>query len=259
MRSRPTLLMVVMVALACGATASDGERVIRNIHERYTGKRFTDVTFVQSTRTENGNVELWYEAIRPAGLVRVDIAPLSNRNGFMYRADSMYVFRAGQVTVTKANERWITMLLLVDIYALPVERSLTRLRELGVDVSRTYNTEWNRKPVVVVGATAGDTVSAQAWFDRDQLYPVRVIQPASAAYPRIDFQIDGHRFMSGGWIETEIRIVIDGRIVTKECYGEIRADANLPDRLFDPAQFDSVRWAEARYGSVERGPNCPAW
>jgi hypothetical protein len=158
-RMKRCLLVVaaVMCLQSCAARPQGGESIIEEIHRRYTGKRFTHVTFVQSTRSADGGVELWYEAIRPEGLVRVDIAPLDQRRGFMYRADSMYVFEAGQLVRAKGDERWITMLLLVDIYALPVERSLARLRELGVDVARSHSTDWNGRPAIVVGATSGDT------------------------------------------------------------------------------------------------------
>lgn len=259
----PRLGLVILVAMiACAlshaetAPFADASAVFRQIHDRYTGKRFTHVTFIQRTEPADGTVELWYEAIRPPGLVRVDKAPLEERSGFMYRADSLYAFEAGDIVVAKGDERWITMLVLLDIYALPVDSTLMRLRALGVDLTAMHEGDWEGRPVVIVGALASDTTAAQIWYDREHLYPVRVIQPPGDGHPRVEFRVSHHRFMSGGWIEGEIRILVGGRLVTTECYGEVRPHSGLPDELFDPHAFATARWAETAYPDVEAPPEC---
>ncbi len=256
-----TLAFLTIVAgLALGgpeAPRFTGEELIEEVHERYTGKRFTHVTFLQRTVGSDGSHELWYEAIRPPGLVRVDIAPLDARKGFMYRADSLYTFEDGRVATAKGDERWISMVLLVDIYDQPAEETIERLRDLGVDLSVIHESSWKGRPAVVVGALAGDTLSAQAWYDAEHLYPVRIIQPPGGGHPRVEFQIGGHQHMAGGWIETEIVIVVGGAVVSRECYGDVRPHAGLPDALYDPDRFGTEQWAEATYPAVEEAPACP--
>lgn len=233
-----------------------GERVIHEVHDRYAGKRFTHVTFVQRTQAPDGSAELWYEAIRPPGMVRVDIAPLEARKGFMYRGDSLYNFENGATVRSKADERWISMALLVDVYDQPAERTIERLRQLGVDLSTTHTSTWKGRPAIVIGAVVGDTSSAQAWYDAEHLYPVKIIQPPGGGHPRVEFQIGGHQNMAGGWIESDIQILVGGTVVSRECYGEIRPDADLPDELFDPTRFGTRRWAERTYPLVEHPPDC---
>lgn len=258
-----TWLVLILAMTACARSQAETSRftdasaVFRQIHDRYGGKRFTHVTFVQRTQPADGPAKLWYEAIRPPGLVRVDEAPLEELRGFMYRADSLYAFEAGEIVVAKGDERWITMLVLVDIYALPVDSTLTRLRALGVDLTAMHESDWRGRPVIVVGAQADDTTAAQIWYDRDHLYPVRVIQPPGGGHPRVEFQMSGHRFMAGGWIEGEIRILVGGRLVTTECYGEVRPHPGLPDEIFHPQAFATARWAEAAYPDVDSPPRCP--
>jgi hypothetical protein len=243
---------------ALSDVSSEVASIFQQIHYRYVGKRVTHVTFLQKTQAPDASVELWYEAIRPPGLVRVDKAPLEERRGFIYRADSLYTFEAGRIVEAKGDERWITMLALVDIYSLPVDGTLQRLRSLGVDLGALHETRWNGRPVIIVGTQAGDTASAQIWYDREDLYPVRVIQPPGGSHPRVDFQISGHRFLEGGWIETEIRIFVGGRLVSTECYGEIRPHSDLADGLFDPQNFMTRQWAEVAYPYVRTPPGCDA-
>lgn len=244
------------VAQSAAAGYPDARAVFEEIHDRYVGKRFTHVTFLQRTEPAGGEVKLWYEAIRPLGYVRVDEAPLDARNGLMYRRDSLYVFRDGAVTFSAGNQRWITMLTLVDVYALPVDSTLARLASLGVDLSTMHESEWEGRPAIVIGGAAGDTTSAQVWYDREHLYNVRVIQPPGASQNRVDFRMSRFQFLSGGWIENRIDIVVGGRVVTTECYADVRAHPGLPEELYDPATFATRLWAEEAYPDVSGPPEC---
>ena len=235
---------------------ADASDVFREIHDRYVGKRFTHVTFLQRTEPFGGEVKLWYEAIRPLGYVRVDEAPLDARNGLMYRRDSLYVFRDGAISFSAANQRWITMLTQVDIYALPVDSTLARLESLGVDLGTMHESEWEGVPVVVIGAAAGDTLAAQIWYEQERLLPLRVIQPPGSSQNRVEWRMSRYQFLEGGWIENRIDIVIGGRVVTTECYADVRAHPGLPEDLYDPATFATRLWAEEAYPDVSRPPEC---
>lgn len=221
------------------------DRVLRDVHARYHGKRFTHVTFVQTTEHGDGRTELWYEALAPVGRVRVDIAPLDAHNGFMYRADSQYVFQDGRVTRQSGGQRWLSMLLLLDIYALPIETVLARASELGLHLGRAHENTWEGRQVYVVGADPGDSLSAQVWYDREHLYPVRLIQRALPDGPRYDWYLDRHVFLEGGWIEGRIRIFSDGRLLVTETYDRITPRSALPDSLFVPTPFRRAHWISA--------------
>ena len=263
MKSRYSIVTLAVVAAGLAdprpATPpfADSREVFGEIHDRYVGKRFTHLTFIQRTQPAEGEAVLWYEAIRPLGLVRADFAPLDSMNGIMYRSDSLYGFRNGQIGVARANQRWITMLTQVDIYALPVDSTLARLESLGVDLSVMHGDEWNGRPVVVIGAQAGDTMAAQVWYDEEHLYPVRVIQPPGASPNRVEFRMSNYQFLEGGWVENRIDVVVGGRVVTTECYAEVRAHPGLDEEIFLPDSFATRRWAEEAYPDVTRPPECP--
>jgi hypothetical protein len=231
-----------------GASTKDhsGADVIRELHLRYTGKRFTHVTFVQTTEPSDGATETWYEALAPLGRVRVDIAPLSARNAFFYRNDSNYVLRNGSIVVAQGNQRWLSMLMLLDIYALPLEAVLRRLAELGLDVADHHDTQWRGRPVHVVGALAGDTISPQVWLDEEHLYAVRLVQRAADTGVTYVWHISEHRFLEGGWIEGEIRIFSAGRLLVRERYAEITPRPGLPDSLFQPTPYREPGWLTDR-------------
>jgi hypothetical protein len=227
-------------------TPLTGEDILRDVHQRYAGRRFTHVTFVQTTEHGGGGTEKWYEALAPLGRVRVDIAPLESRNGFMYRADSQYVFRDGRIVQQYAGQRWLSMLVLLDMYALPIDRVLSRASELGLELGRAYRTTWQGRAVYVAGALAGDSLTPQVWYDVEHLYPVRLIQRAWSNETRYDWHLARHLNVGGGWIEREIRIFSAGRLLVRETYDSIVPRTGLPDSLFMPSPYRPPAWVRTR-------------
>ena len=224
------------------SAALTAEHVLREVHSRYAGKRFTHVTFVQTTTHGDGRTETWYEALAPLGRVRVDIAPLESRSGFIYRADSQYVFRDGSIVAAYADQRWLSMLVLLDLYALPLERVLERAQGLGLRLDHAHEATWRGRPVYVAGALPGDSVTQQVWYDREQLYPVRIIQGDWAKSVTYDWDIGNHVYLDGGWIERRIRIFSAGRLLVTETYDSVVTRRGLPDSLFLPTPYRAPAW-----------------
>ncbi len=73
----------------------DGVELIGQMRERYLGKWYRTLTFVQKTTLPDGKVETWYEAAELPGKLRIDIAPLEGKNTLLFRNDSIYEFKAG--------------------------------------------------------------------------------------------------------------------------------------------------------------------
>src|SRR5262245_11560466 len=94
------LLMIpaVIASLLSGVQPAPktGEELIREMHDRYAGKWYKTLTFVQTTTMDDGRLETWYEAASIPGQLRIDIAPLDSGNALFFRNDSIYVVRGGQ-------------------------------------------------------------------------------------------------------------------------------------------------------------------
>ena len=93
---------VALVALAACSSAprgaptsepADGRALLGGMHDRYDGKWFRTMTFVQRTtqRRPDGTeqVTTWYEAQRGPRL-RIDFGDPALGNGALYTADSLY-------------------------------------------------------------------------------------------------------------------------------------------------------------------------
>jgi hypothetical protein len=176
----------------------DGVEVITRMRERYLGKWYRTVTFVQKTTLADGKVETWYEAAELPGKLRIDIAPLEGRNTLLFRNDTLYEFKEGKLTEAEPLIHPL-MVLGFDVYAQPLDRTLGQLRELGFDLAKVHEAEWQGRPAYVVGAEAGATVfradagARQEGPHREGRDPVQQVRPHGPGLAGDRGQVHGER------------------------------------------------------------------
>jgi hypothetical protein len=239
---------LVLIAFLAGTTApKSGEELIRQMHARYAGQWYRNVTFVQTTTFPDKPAETWYEAGTIPGKLRIDIAPLDSMNAFMFVGDSSYVFKGGQ-RVAAQEDRNLLMTLGFDVYGQAPEVTIAQVEAQHVDLSRIREDTWQGAKVWVVGATKGDTASAQFWIEQDRLLFVRLIEPHKSiknpdAPPKLlDVTFEGYQPLGKGWIETEVVIKVDGKEVQRERYADIKADVALQPDLYDTKTYRKPGW-----------------
>ena len=233
------LSFLALLGTLAAPAPQDGEALIRQMHDRYAGKWYRTLTFVQKTTHEDGSIETWYEALRFPGLLRIDIAPIDSANVLLFRHDSIYVIRGGQTRPPQALVHPL-MVLGFDVYSDPPETTIGKLKGLGFDLSKMREDTWQGRPVYVVGAAAGDTSSAQFWIDQERLVFVRSIQPGQAG-AIMETQFNKYQRLGEGWISPEVLFYRNGVVVTKEEYSDMRGDVPLAAALFDP-KYAEPEW-----------------
>ena len=77
-----------------------GQDVIGAMHERYAGKWYSTLTFKQRTSrllpSGKWSVQIWWEAMKLPGKLRIDFDPVSAGNGVLYARDSQFVVQNGR-------------------------------------------------------------------------------------------------------------------------------------------------------------------
>ena len=231
------LLAAVPTRLTAVDPPKDGTELIGQMRERYAGKWYRTLTFVQKTTLGDGKVETWYEAAELPGKLRIDIAPLEGKNTLLFRNDSIYDFKNGALV---KSDRLIHPLMVLgfDVYAQPVETTIKQLQSLGFDLTRLHESTWQGRPAYVVGAAAGDSVTRQFWIDKERLYFVRMLEPGKKdPSARVETQFNKYIPMGQGWLETEVRFLVNGETKMLEEYTQPKAGVTL-----DPAIFDAGSW-----------------
>lgn len=259
-RTRPlTLLAVPVVALLLGAcahnvatdtsTPADGTALLQRMHDRYAGRWYGTLTFVQKTTQYPPNaaprITTWYESLRGDRL-RIDFGNPSAGNGVIYTPDSGYVFRGGKLVRSLADGN-IFLPLISSVYVLPMSSTLAQLAPYHFDLSRIRSDTWEGRPVFVVGARdASDLESPQFWVDAERLIVVRFVAPLipNGKAKAQDIRLEKNVPVAGGWLATRVRMLDADQPLQTEEYTDWHANVTLPPHFFDPAHWsEGTHWA----------------
>jgi hypothetical protein len=247
---RSFALLIPLVLFGSHAPPKSGEELVRQMHARYAGTWYHNLTFVQTTTFPNKPAETWYEAGTIPGKLRIDIAPLDSMNAFMYVGDSAIVFKGGK-RVAAREDRNLLMTLGFDVYGQPPETTIEQLQAQSMDLSKIREDTWNGTKVWVVGAEKGDTTTNQFWIEQKRLLFVRLIQThKSAKNPSgppnlLDITFENYQPLAKGWVAPRCVIKVNGKEVQREEYRDIRADVKLPSDLYDTETYHQPTWIEA--------------
>jgi len=246
----PSALWIPLMLLGAHDVPRSGEELVRQMHDRYAGKWYHNLTFVQTTTFPDRPAETWYEAGTIPGKLRIDIAPLDSMNAFMYVGDSAIVFKGGKRVDARAD-RNLLMTLGFDVYGQPIETTIAQLKAQSVDLSKIREDSWKGTKVWVVGADKGDGTTNQFWIEQKRLLFVRLIeshksQKNPSGPPNIlDISFEDYRPLAKGWVAPTCVIKVNGKEVQREAYRDIRADVKLQPDLYDTETYHRATWIEA--------------
>jgi hypothetical protein len=95
----------------------------------------------------------------------------------------------------------------------------------------------------VVGAAAGDTVTRQFWIDKERLYFVRMVEPGKQdPSARVETLFNKYIPMGQGWLETEVRFLVNGETRMLEQYTGPKAGVQLSPAIFEPSRWVPPGW-----------------
>jgi uncharacterized protein len=228
------------------ASPTDGTGVLRAMHDRYASTWYNTMSFteVAEQRADTGALtsEKWYEEGKLPGRLRIDVgAPASDtvtpHRIIICANDSFYIKTPGHPLVARAG-RNLLLVLGFDVYKQPVERSVAALTAEGFDLRLVHKDTWQGKPVIVVGAAAGDTTSKQFWVDTQRMLFVRLLDTSHTLLgASTEALFDDYRQLGGGWIAADVHVRGNGIVHLHEIYSDMKANVDLPDSWFDPAQL----------------------
>ena len=227
-----------------------GEQVIRDMRARYAESWYETFTFVQDARFygddgEIARVETWYETMRIPGELRIDIWPISSGNGVIFNDDVAYSITGGQ---PQTAQPMVHSLLVMgfDVYRQPPDTTIAKVRSLGVDLSRSYETTWDGRDVVVVGSSSpNDMASYQFWIDRERLVMLRELNGPT------EVRFTAYEPADEAWVATRVEFYRDGEMTLEEIYRDMRFNVAIEDGVFDPRENRVPEWVREASGSRE--------
>jgi hypothetical protein len=245
-------LTALSLALACRPapradtpTFATGEELVRAMHDRYATTWYRTLSFqedaIRTAPDGTTSTEVWLEAAEIPGRLWIDTGPRGGGNGVIYRGDSLYVIRGGDVTRALA-QRNLLLVLGFDVYRQPVETTMQVLRDEGFRLDTVRTDTWEGRPVYVVGAAAGDSTTKQFWIDAERLVFVRLLEPDGKEPAHVsDIRFEKYERQGGGWVAPRVDFLVDGKRTMLETYSNVRVDVPLEAWRFEPKEWKGRR------------------
>lgn len=215
-------------------------------NDRYHNQTANTITFEQETIRYKDDLPadttLWYEAINYPDRFRIDIGEKTVQNRNLYRNDSIYVLRSGEI-VHSGPRLHESLLLEGVLYKQPTSKLMRQLAEVGIDTLAFCHAEYDGRPIYIIGANKPDTTMPQIWLDAERRQIVRRFGKGKNGEV-LEVRYADFRQIDGYWIESWVEFYLDGKLLQTERYRNIKMNPPLPDAIFDPGSFKEHFWYE---------------
>src|SRR5688500_8507238 len=142
--------LLALTAAAQGATIKTADDLIGTMRKKYAKTWYKTTTFKQVTTDidKDGSKKeaIWYEAISMPGRLRIDFDPAKDGNGVLFANDKIYTFKNGKLEGSRPLVHPL-VLLAFDVYFLPVDQTMAKLKQLKFDLSIVREDTWQGRPV----------------------------------------------------------------------------------------------------------------
>jgi len=235
--------MLVAATSAFALDVKTGEDVLTKMHDKYAGKWYKTLTFVQKTTNYKpdgtSTSEMWTEAMTVPGSLRIDILDKPG-DGILFTNGQIYSWRDGKANPARPFVHPL-LVLGFDIYSQPIAKTIEQVKAMGIDLSSVHEEMWQGRKMYVVGAAQGDLAKPQVWVDKDRLVFTRLFQLGGRDKKVVqETQFNRYVKAGGGWVAAEVLFFVDGKKSTTEDYTEILTDTKLSTDLWDPAKWSAV-------------------
>jgi hypothetical protein len=243
------LALVTILGIVPVSPMSDGEDIIREMHDRYAGKWYETLALVQTVNyfdRETGGFDsarVWYESLVFPGTVRSDVAPLDAGNRWFYKDASWIEIRSDTVFNSSPGPHPL-LLLGFDVYFLPVEETLARLQRFRIDFSQVREDEWQGRKVWVIGSTAPDDSASQIWIDQERLIFMRLLLTSPNTGAQTEYRFDRYEKLGDGWIGTEVVFIRNGVMTMLERYHWWDIGMEFAPSLFETTGATLPTWVK---------------
>ncbi|OKL41748.1 LolA-like protein [Pontibacter flavimaris] len=239
-----TLFPSLGIALAPKPKYKNGSEVINAMYKRWKGKWYPNFQFEQrAIFYEKGQVskeEVWQELYSQPGMLHIRFNGFESGNGAVFANDSVFHFK-NFALAAKMPQVHPLVLLSFDVYFLKPEETIAKLNTLNFDLSNVYETDWQGRKAIVVGAQSPeDANSPQFWVDKERLYVLRVITNSKGSVR--DVEMNNYQLLENNWVATEIVFKTDGETTLREEYYNMSFPKVVDKRWFDPEHFGNTRW-----------------
>jgi len=220
---------------------SNGNELIKKMHQAYQGKWYQYFTFSQTMEFyRNDSVvrkDVWHEAASLPGKLLIKFESKNAENGVLFANHQVTSFRNG-IASKPAPMTHDLLLIGLDVYFLKPDYTCHLLDSLGYNLNIIRIDTFAGRNVYVVGAEKGDKLSRQFWIDAERLYMHKIIYKQGKSINEVVFS-DFYPIKKA-WFSPTIIFKSNGKLSLIERYYDVKFPRKLNPSLFEPLTFNSV-------------------
>ena len=211
------------------------------MRRRYPSRELKSLSFTISATGDDGDHRSSRIYARLPGRFRESDLPAQQRTGSVRDRQRLAFFQRGK-RIGLVRRIDLTTLLAYDVFAQSIDSTIVQLDSARVRFGLVREDSFNDRPVWVVGAQAGDTISPQFWVDAERWMVLRVIQRDPRSPLRV-LDVRFTRFEDYLAVPVPVRAEVyrDGRLVERRVTSEIAVNPAISSRAFDLAVWREVR------------------
>ena len=228
-------LFIVITFLQSCINVIDGEAVISLMNATYQDRWYPNVTFEQKAMIYNNDTlvseQIWLEALKMGEGLTIKFDSISSGNGYIFKNDSIYVFKDG-VTVGKRKRVHDILELGFNVYKQPVEITIAKLKKADLDFSYL---EQNDDYYII-----GNPEIKRVWIEKERLLFYKIeSKNEKGDISKIEF--NKYEALGEGWIAPEVIFYTNNKMTFKEEYFNIQLPDSLPN-ILETNSFRSIKW-----------------
>lgn len=218
------LIGVFFILIGYQIPAQNGSDILKKMHSTFFQGPCKSYTFSQkNTHYKNDTVSgqsVWHEAIEFPDKFRIDFGERSEGNFVVFRNDSVYNYKKGQLFKSRSDSNSL-LLLLGGMYYRSLEDVMVRIKNAGYDLSILSHQKWKSGEVYVIGAKVGDLQSNQIWVNKKTLRIERLIEKINEK-DVMDMRFEAHQTWCKGSVETKVSFRRNGKLEQVEEYYDLK-------------------------------------
>lgn len=234
---------IILVILTCSAFCSQAQDIVQQMYKAHAKGYRKSLSFVQQTGFYQNDslirTATWYEVLLYPDKLRIDINHPDSGNTIFYVNDSAYRFQSSKLK-NKSAQPHDLLFVLGGMYSFGLDEVYKRLKKIGYDTDKYFETTWKGQNIIVVGTDKDETESNQFWVDKEKLVTVRILNNKDGQ--KSEILCEDYVKLGQHWCETKIEFFINGKLRQTEKYTEIKENVIVDIDYLDPYKLGQAKF-----------------
>lgn len=234
------ILTVMFLSVASVIHAQD---MVQQMYAKHAAGFRKNLSFVQQTGFYRNDslvrTATWYEVLVYPDKLRIDIDDPAAGNSIFFVNDSVYRFQ-GNVLKSRSYQPHDLLFVIGGMYSFPLKEVYNRLKSIGYDTKKSFETTWKGRPVIVIGTDKAETESNQFWVDKEKLVTVRILNNKDGQ--KTEIVCGDHIQLGNGWCETSVEFYVNGQLRQTEKYHDLKENINVDMEYLNPDKMGKIKF-----------------